>query len=117
MNHLTKLLLNECKNCTADHRADNLLDADSDGKILLSIRNWDPEKDGVLDYSNLEEFMRFLDKYAKHNINGNMLTGVRVLASLRPPSQRGIPTASTSYSVTDGTAEESGLSPSRIAPG
>ena len=73
VNHLTKLLLNECKKCTADHRADNLLDADSDGKILMSIRNWDPEKDGLLDYSNLEEFMRFLDKYAKHNINSNML--------------------------------------------
>ena len=53
--------------------ANNLLDTDSDGKIFMSIRNWDPEKDGLLNYSNLEEFMRFLDKYAKYNINGNML--------------------------------------------
>ena len=73
MNRLTKLFFNECKNCTADHRADNLLDTDSDSKILVSIRNWDPEKDGLLDYSKLEEFMCFLDKYAKHNINGDML--------------------------------------------
>ena len=68
VNNLTKLFFNECKNCTADHRADNILDADSDGKILMTIRNWDPKKDGLLDYSNLETFMRFLDKYVKHNI-------------------------------------------------
>jgi len=73
VNRLTKLLLNECKYCTADHRADNLLGTDSDGKILVSICNWDPEEDGLLDYNKLKEFMRFLDKYVKHNINGGML--------------------------------------------
>ena len=52
--------------------ADNLLGADSNGKILVSIRNWDTKKDGLPNYSNLEEFMRFLDKYAKQNINGDM---------------------------------------------
>ena len=42
-------------------------------KTYATKRNWDTEKDGLPDYSNLEKFMRFLDKYAKHNINGNML--------------------------------------------
>ena len=43
------------KNCTAGHKADNLLAMDSEGKILVSIRNWDPEEDGLLDYNDLEE--------------------------------------------------------------
>jgi hypothetical protein len=29
--------------------ADNLLNADTDGKILVTIRNWDTEKDGLKD--------------------------------------------------------------------
>ena len=60
------------KKCTADHRADNLLATDTDGKILVSIRNW-VEEDGLLDYNDLEESMRFLDRYTKHNINGDVL--------------------------------------------
>ena len=51
------------KKRTADHRADNLLATDTDGKILVSIHNWAKE-DGLLDYSDLKESMRFLDKYA-----------------------------------------------------
>ena len=63
----------ECiKNRTADHRADNLLATDTNRKILVSIRNW-AEEDGLLSYNDLKEFMRFLDKYAKHNISGDML--------------------------------------------
>ena len=65
--------MNASQKCTADSRADNLLATDSNGKILVSIRNWDPEEDGLLDYNEREKFMRFLDKYVKHNINGDML--------------------------------------------
>ena len=59
------------KKRTADHRADNLLATDTNGKILVSIRNW-AEEDGLLDYNDLEE-SSFLDKYAKHNFKGDML--------------------------------------------
>ena len=73
VNRLTKLFFNECKNWTADHKANNLLATDADGRILVSICNWDPEEDGLLDYDDIEKFMRYLDKYVQHNINGDLL--------------------------------------------
>ena len=46
---------------------------DAAGKIFMDICGWDPKSDGLLDYDKLEDFMRFLDKYVRHNFNGDML--------------------------------------------
>ena len=58
---------------TADHRADNNITVDTDGKIFMDIRNWDAEPDDLTEYEDLEVFMRYLDKYVRNNINGDIM--------------------------------------------
>ena len=59
-----------------DHRTDNLIAVNSNGKIFMDVRGWTSAafREALWDpgYEGKECFMRFIDKYVRKNINRDM---------------------------------------------
>ena len=55
-----------------DHKADNHITVDSNRKIFMDIRRWTSVALWDPGYEGKECFMRFIDKYVRKNINGDM---------------------------------------------